>query len=1558
MRLARKIGLNALILLLAIGFLGLLYGLQSQQQLRLHERETFVMEARQGIQELLSVTVEYLQDNNDRARRQWLSRHQSLSPLLDTLVQEPLPGFSPILPLQEAHARQRRIFDSLCADQPPVHPPSATAGARAIRRLLAGQLIADIQRSVFMMDRVHQALDQREHQVFQESLVLSGITFVTVSLLLLVNLRVIRKRILAPVADLVSATRRIGSGDLEARIGSETPDEIGELARAIDRMALDLRQITVSRDEFSREVEERRRTERHLQHLLERYGLLMEGAGAGIWDWDIRQARIEFSAEWKAMRGYADDEVGNRVDDWTSGIHPDDRDRVMVAIREHFDGRSRIFEEPYRVLRKDGTWIWIQGRGQALRDAAGQVVRMAGTEIDITERRRAEQALRDNEERLRLAYQATNDVIWDWDIVADQQLWNQAGTQVFGWSDIVARPQTADWWVQRIHPEDRQRVEAGFFAVVNDLERQRWQEEYRFRKADGTYAEVIDRGRVVRDGEGRPVRMIGAMLDITERKRAEQEMRESEARYRTLMEHSGVHVLLLDRDGRYLMMNHKAAAAFGGRPEAFIGLSIFDLLTPEDAEEHLRANRQVIDSGVGRQYQRDFLLPGGRRTFLVIDQPVPDGEGRYVALQSSSIDITERVTMERALRLAQEDLCESQRLAHLGSWRLDLASHQVTWTPELYRMYGLDKTLPPPPYTEHHKLFTPESWTRLSTALAQTRETGTPYELELETTRRDGSHGWMWVRGEALFDDAGTIVGLRGAAQDISERKAADLRLRDSEHRLSEAEGRLRQILDTVGEGIYGVDKKGRCVFINPAAIAMLGYRDTSDLLGQEIHDRIHPTDAAGRPLPRERCPVHRTMERGETSQEDEVFTRADGHRFPVWIQAQALWREQEIIGAVVSFMDITARKEMEAALLREKGRAQDYLDVAGVMIVAIDSAQRVTMINRRGVEILGCDESEILGRNWFDDFLPESVREPVKRVFDQLIRGEIEPVEYYENPVITDRGEERLIAWHNSVLRDETEGILGILGSGEDITERRRAELALQQAKDELEQRVMARTAELKSANRELELAKEEAEAANRAKSLFLANMSHELRTPLNAILGFSQLMARERKTSPEQRESLGIINRAGEHLLAMINDVLDLSKIEAGKVELNLESCDLARLFQEVSEWFRVRAESKGLFLELTLAEDLTGFVKTDPGKLRQILTNLLGNAIKFTDAGGIRLRARRLPASGDEPWRLEVEVEDTGKGIPEARLKDIFDPFVQAEQDTGTQKGTGLGLAISRRFVEILGGEIRVESRVGQGSCFRFDLTVTQAKAIQEEPAERFQEVCGLAPDQPAWRVLVVDDDAHNRQLLSRTLKDVGLAVQTASNGEEAIALFRHWQPHFIWMDIQMPGLDGYAAVTAIRGLPGGRRVKIVAVTANVFLGPRDQDRNGTRLAEEFSECATLDRIFESGCDDVLGKPFRISEVFSLMTRHLGVRYRYAASPPPSGGPPATADLLRPLPRELVCALRDMALRLDIDGTEQVLEKIRALDPVAASSLEILASRFQYDRVGALCDEVLAA
>jgi signal transduction histidine kinase len=470
-----------------------------------------------------------------------------------------------------------------------------------------------------------------------------------------------------------------------------------------------------------------------------------------------------------------------------------------------------------------------------------------------------------------------------------------------------------------------------------------------------------------------------------------------------------------------------------------------------------------------------------------------------------------------------------------------------------------------------------------------------------------------------------------------------------------------------------------------------------------------------------------------------------------------------------------------------------------------------------------------------------------------------------------------------------------------------------------------------LKGLMGELEQARDEAEAASRAKSAFLSSMSHEIRTPLNAVLGFSELLLQEQGLSARQQDYLQIINRAGDHLLGLINEVLELARIEAGRASLALEPLDLPRLIKELAALFRVKAEDKGLNLACHVDPQVPSFVLADANKLRQILMNLLGNAIKFTEAGGVSLEVRAMGSPG-EAWPLRFEVKDTGPGIDPEGLERIFTAFEQTA--SGAAKGgAGLGLAISRQYARLMGGDLEGASEPGRGSCFSLNLTLPPAEfAAPGRPLPT--PLQWLSPGQAECRVLIVDDEENNRALLREMLGGAGFVTREAVDGVGALALYESWMPHAVLMDLQMPTLNGLEGIRRIKATERGRNTWIFALSASAL---------------DFNQQDAL----AAGADGFIPKPFRLAQLLDPLGKALGLKFEPR---PLSGGPTPVLAHLNGAPRVLPdwpSRLRRAAQQARYDELLNLISALALEEPGRAALLRERAEQFDYEGLMAYVD-----
>ena len=577
----------------------------------------------------------------------------------------------------------------------------------------------------------------------------------------------------------------------------------------------------------------------------------------------------------------------------------------------------------------------------------------------------------------------------------------------------------------------------------------------------------------------------------------------------------------------------------------------------------------------------------------------------------------------------------------------------------------------------------------------------------------------------------------------------------------------------------------------------------------------------------------------GEEVRFEATHTAIDGSLHYVDFSLRPVKNEQgDILYLIPEGHDITERKQVEEALVKSEKKFSDILATAPVGIFQRTMAGGYNYFNHALVEQFECQTEEEFVAYYSDKLRRWDDPEQLKEYEQQLLKNKV-----VRDFKLKTRLRDGRIKWFSLfVVYDDTTSY----GTGFclDITRNKQAEEELEKYRDHLEVLVEERTSELI-------LARNAAEVANKAKSMFLANMSHEIRTPMNAVLGFAQLLERDSSLSPAARNKVATIMKSGDHLLAIINDILEMSRIEAGRVGVNAEPLDLHGLLDDLSVMFRMRAEGKGFSFTFYSSPDLPLYIMADTGKLRQILTNLLSNAVKFTKAGSITLRA--LPAGVD---RIAVEIQDSGIGVTPDEMTSMFHPFERTRGGEQTAGGTGLGLAISREYAHLLGGEITVTSRVGEGSCFRFEFP---APVSIEAPVavEKAHRVIALATGQGEIRVLVADDLNDNRELLKEMLQPLGFIVDEAVDGTDALEKANVLKPRIVLMDLVMPGMDGIEATRNLRSSNANGPLTIIGISASAF----EEDKK---------------RFLLAGVNAFIAKPFREQELFDVLARHAGVLF----------------------------------------------------------------------------------
>ncbi len=570
--------------------------------------------------------------------------------------------------------------------------------------------------------------------------------------------------------------------------------------------------------------------------------------------------------------------------------------------------------------------------------------------------------------------------------------------------------------------------------------------------------------------------------------------------------------------------------------------------------------------------------------------------------------------------------------------------------------------------------------------------------------------------------------------------------------------------------------------------------------------------------------------------------------------------------------------------LQRTTNQKNLILQAAGEGIYGVDLEGRCTFINQVGGRLLGYEPHELIGQ------LEHAVIHHSRTDGSPYLRGDC-PVDAtfkdgkehrITNEVFWRKDGSQFAVEYTSAPMIEKGSILGAVIIFKDITTQKESEQMLIDARDQ-------------------------AERANEAKSRFLASMSHELRTPLNAIIGFTDMMKRDARLHDELQDHLDIVNQSGDHLLALINDILDIAKAESGKITLDESNIELAGFLQAIVAMLAIRAHEKDLPLVLQQETTLPDFICTDELKLRQVLINLIGNAIKFTERGQITVTVgyRAAAQDPDAGGCLQFAIQDTGPGMTAREQETLFEAFTQTEAGYLSSVGTGLGLTISQRFVELFGGDIEVESTPGQGSVFRFSVDVTIAR--EGKMAQQMRDIEGLAPGQPFYKLLVVEDVEFSRILLVNLLERIGFEVQSAVNGEQAVSMAASFRPDLIWMDILMPVMDGKEATKHIRQLPGGDTLPIIAVTASATLMDKAS-------------------LLACGFDEVMFKPYHQTQVVECLEAQLGVvfvdKQAVAIETPARVLAKLDKGQLRAIPDESRAALRKAVTEGDIERIQHLI------------------------------------
>lgn len=1344
-----------------------------------------------------------------------------------------------------------------------------------------------------------------------------------------------------------------------------------------------------AQEQLQQEIRDRKRLERALRESEARFRTIFEQAAVGINLADLSGRFIRVNQHFCQLLGYTEAELLELT--FQQITHPDDLDRQRQSQQQLLVGKINSFMLEKRYIRRDGTYIWANVTLSSVQDADDHRIADLAIVEDISDRKQAEA------EQQRLVQELSN-LKFALDQAAIVALIDAQGTIInvndrFCQASRYTRAELIGQTNRLLYPE--QPVASLLPTLWQTIASGHvWQGELKNYAKDGAEYWLDTAIVPFLDTEGQPTHYLSIQFEITERKQAEEALRQNESKYRALINALPDLIMRMSGDGTYLDFFPTTTFRVFADPD-IVGAGIYDWGLPYDLA-HLRLHyiHQALQTGDLQVYEQEICVDHERRIeevriavcgdqeVLVIVRDVTDRHQLEQELQSAQLTLqtlvesTASVTgqaffpalAQQIARALQVDYVAVARKHHyhletlaffangalLPNFTYAIASTpcEVTLAHGIY--YGDRQVQAQFPDDAKLHTFNAESYFGISLKDSDGQAIGLlciiSQSLIANPQQTETILRIFAARAAAELERLQALESLHQLNEELEIR--VQQRTQDlfkSQQAWQESEAYRRILFETAPIGLVLCQMDGSLVDVNPTFAEMIG-RSIEDTLTLTYFD-ITPEKYALE----EAVQLQTLRLTGRYGPYEKEFIHQDGHLIPVQLSGIVIERDGEpFIWSGVT--NISALKQAEAALRDSEERLRLALVAANQGLYDLNLKTGEAVVSPEYATMLEYDPATFHETNakWIERLHPDD-RDSVSKIYQAYVRGAIADyvVEFRQR---TRSGNWKwILSLGKIVAWDDAGQPLRMLGTHTDISDRKAAEAALRRANTELEMRVEARTAELRQA-------KEAAESANRAKSAFLANMSHELRTPLNAILGFSQLMVRDASIGEQHRENLGIINRSGEHLLNLINDILEMSKIEAGQVNFTPADFDLYFLLDSLTEMFRLRAESKGLRLHLDRASNVPRYVKTDDNKLRQILINILGNAVKFTSAGQVTLHVKQLTPSldsSDAPdfsYTLLFEVNDTGIGIPATALDTLFNPFVQANSGQRTQDGTGLGLAISRQYVHLLGGEITIDSLVGQGTTVRFTVQVSCVEATPALGTLTCRQVIGLAPHQPTYRILVVEDNLPSRKLLTKLLQPLGFDVQTAGNGREAIALWQSWHPHLIWMDMRMPELDGYEATRQIRAIeavqpPYVQPTVIIALTASAFEEQRA-------------------RILAVGCNDFIRKPFQIETLLEAMAEYLGVCYLYADAPEdttvhqsnlgdsviPVAPYLLTPQALQVMPVEWIKMVQAATIALESEELLGLIQQIPAAHTALAQLLRERIREFDFNKVFELTNSAL--
>ena len=1145
-----------------------------------------------------------------------------------------------------------------------------------------------------------------------------------------------------------------------------------------------------------------------------------------------------------------------------------------------------------------------------------------------------------SQEWLQEILQSFNDVAWSADSTTWETLFLSQSAEIVYGRPITEFFDNCHLWRSLIHPNDRHWVETLipvlFSTGVLDL-------EYRILRPSGEIRWLYHRLRLIRDANGEAKRIDGMATDITERQQAEdalqstnsnlephaiqlaianqelrltlEALRESEERFRAIFEQAAVGICQSTLDGQFLRLNQKFCDLLGYTHEEMLNRTWMDITYPKDLKADLEAVCRLREGEIDsytlekRYIRKDGSIIWVNLSCSLVWEPSGELKSAIAVVE----DISERKRAEESLyRREQEFRALVENSPDLIA-RFDRELRHLYVNPAVEPLTGISQQTFIGK-TNQELGMPPKLATFWRESVQSVFVTGQERIIEFNFSTPSGIKCYQ-SRLVPEFNPDGTVGSVLSVSRDITDRKRAEKALQKSEER-------FRNLVETTSDWVWEIDENGVYTYVSPKVYEVLGYTV------QELQDK---TPFEFMPY-REACRMSNFYRHLISAQEpfsclETTRIHKDGHFVVMESSGVPVFdAEGKFCGYRGISRDITERKRMEAVLKENQQKYRTLFEILPIGISITNGEGKILEVNPASEQILGISNAESIRRKYDSPEL-------------QIIRPDSTPMRGFEFPCARVLAENRVIknvelgmvkpngeiTWLSVTAAPIPLSGYGVAIAYTDISERKQAE--------------------------------EAAKVANRVKTEFLANISHELRTPLNGILGYTQLLEKDTNLTDQQQNSLSIIHQCGEHLLTLIDDILDLSKIEAQKMELYPTEFHLPNFLNSLADLFKMRAEQKGISLTYEIISPLPQGVIADEKRLRQVISNLLSNAVKFTDRGGVTFTVGYLSVVSGQ-WsvkknkqqttnnkqqttdKIRFQVEDTGIGIEPSKLREIFLPFHQVGDRAHAVEGTGLGLAISQKLVQMMGSEIQVKSTLGAGSLFWCDLDLPPVSGWNESNPSGDRQLVGFKGDNR--KVLIVDDNPVNRSILRELLEPLGLEILEAVDGQDCLNKAQKFQPDLILMDLVMPGPDGLETIRQLRQLPHLKDVVAIALSANVFE-------------------TTKQESLAAGCQDFLPKPVQTKQLLELLMMHLGLEGIYEEPLCPTDVKPNLDGLpLVSLSPSEIAALSELVKMGDIQGILDRADKLEKLDNQLvpfATQIRQLAKSFKLKQLREIIQQFVA-